>query len=494
MLALGGWLTAFLTVDAQAAVVENLRHYRAPDHTRLVFELSEAVDHKVFILENPHRIVVDIENSRLNTDFSAKRFPDTPIRQLRSAPRQEKDLRVVLDLNAKVQARSFLLEANEQYGQRLVLDLFDDVSEKAARTQPVVKSNTPDNGRRDIIIAINAGHGGEDPGAIGVNGLQEKQVTLPLAREVYRLLDAAPGYKPLLIRQGDYDIDLRKRINKAHDQNADFYIAIHADAFTSAKPRGATVYALSQRGATSEHARRVAAKENSADLIGGVGKVSISDKDEVLASVLLDLSMTATIASSLEAGEKIIASLSDVVRMRRKNVEQAAFVELKSADIPSLLIESGYITNPTDARNLNSPAFRKKFARAVVNGITAYFTDTPPRGSYVAWLKENGAAPTTYVVSRGDSLSEIAARFKISIGELRTRNNLSSNTIRIGQKLSIPPAFPGATANIEHTISRGETLSGIAGAYSVSTESLRKHNRLNGDTIRVGQILKIPST
>src|SRR5690606_20156560 len=256
---------------------------------------------------------------------------------------------------------------------------------EAQRQRQILTAEALSDSKRDIRVAISAGHGGEDPGAIGVDRLREKNVVMAISREVERILRQTPGYEPVMIRDGDYYVDLRRRTELAHEHGADFYIAIHADAFSSSSAQGATVYALSERGATSEQARRLAEKENAADLIGGVGSVSLNDKDEVLASVLLDLSMTASIASSLEAGDRIIQSLARVTRMRRTKVEQAAFVELKSADIPSLLVETGYITNPSDARNLNSPDWQRKFAEALVAGITSYFYDVPPRGTLIAW-------------------------------------------------------------------------------------------------------------
>ncbi len=480
---------------AQAAIVENVRTYRAPDYTRLVFDLSEQLEHQVFSLEDPHRLVIDLSDATLFADFSDLDLSQTPISNIRSATRNEHDTRVVLDLNAAVEARSFLLAENNQYGDRLVIDLYD--SNPVGDREPVVTASADDiaNGRRDIVVAISAGHGGDDPGAIGVDRIQEKRVVLAIARQIESILEQMPGYRPVMIRDGDYYVNLRGRTNIAHQNNADFFIAIHADAFTSASARGATVYALSQRGATSEQARRMAEKENGADLIGGVGSVSLADKDEVLASVLLDLSMTASIASSLEAGDKIISALGNVTRMRRTNVEQAAFVVLKQADIPSLLIEAGYVTNPTDAHNLNSSSFQRQFATAMVSGITSYFYESPPRGTLISWHKNNGGGPGTYTVNRGDSLSEIAERFNVSLAALRATNNISGSVIHVGQELIIPNGLTSALASVsfrEHVVSSGESLSQIAEDYSISLQNLRETNQLNSDTIRVGQILNIP--
>lgn len=481
----------------EAAIVENVRSYRAPEYTRLVFDLSEQVEHRVFNLEDPKRLVIDLSDATLFANFSALDLSNTPITNIRSATRNDSDTRVVLDLNASIQARSFLLAENNQYGNRLVIDLYDN-GPSASRT-PVIRASADDiaNNKRDIVVAISAGHGGDDPGAIGVGGIREKNVVLAIAREIESILKQMPGYKPVMVRDGDYYVDLRGRTNIAHQNNADFFIAIHADAFTTSTARGTTVYALSQRGATSEQARRLAEKENGADLIGGVGSVSLADKDEVLASVLLDLSMTASIASSLEAGDKIISSLSNVAHMRRTNVEQAAFVVLKQADIPSLLIETGYITNPTDARNLNSSSYQKQFASAVVSGITSYFYETPPRGTLIAWHKNNGGGPGSYIVSRGDSLSEIAERFNVSLASLKAANNISGSVIQLGQELIIPDALMTpvlASASFrEHVVSSGESLSQIAEDYNIPLRRIRETNRLTNDTIRVGQVLNIPS-
>jgi N-acetylmuramoyl-L-alanine amidase len=484
-----------LAQGANAAVVENVRSYRAPDYTRLVFDLSETVDHQVFSLDNPDRIVLDLTDIDLNADFSGLDIEGTPIAKIRSAPRNGNDYRIVFDLNNKAQPRSFLLDPNEQYGNRLVIDFYDQSGNTGER---VVRRSSEeiDNIKRDIVVAISAGHGGEDPGAVGVNRLQEKRVTLAIAREIEKQINQVPGYKGVMVRNGDYGMTLRERTRIAHNNNADFFIAIHADSYKTSAARGTTIYALSQRGATSEQARLLAEKENSADLIGGVGKVSLDDKDEVLRSVLLDLSMTASIGASLEAGEKIISALGNVTRMRRTTVEQANFVVLRSADIPSLLVESGYITNSNDARNLDSRTWRAQFSAAIVNGITSWFYDTPPRGTYIAWHKDNGGGPASYTVSRGDTLSEIADRFNVSLDNLKLANNLNSNRIRVGQELAIPNGLVSSLAIsfLEHTIARGETLSEIAADYSIPMDRIRETNQLNSDNIRIGQVIKIPSS
>lgn len=480
-----------------AAVVEAAKVEATADYTRLVFELDSRLEHKVFTLENPDRIVIDFSSTRLGGKLDALDLSGTPIEKIRSAARNDSDLRVVLDVQGKLQPRTYFTARDDGRGERLVVDLYGaNASATASATTATLPAAPAPDLKRDIVIAISAGHGGEDPGAIGVNRLREKNVTLAIAREVEARINAMPGYKAVMVRDGDYYVGLRERTQVGHKHNADLYIAIHADAHTNKQASGSTVYALSQNGATSEQARLLAEKENAADLIGGSGRVKLDDKDEVLRSVLIDLSMNAQIQTSLEIGDQVIRALGQVIPMRRRNVEQAAFVELKSYDIPSLLIEAGYITNARDAKNLDSPAWRREFAGALTAALTAWFYERPPVGTWVAWQKQHGnTAPATYTVKRGDSLSVLAERFGVTMAALKFANELDSNEIQIGQVLIIPGNAPGAIAQYrEHKIARGETLSQIAESYAVPMARLRETNQLKSDTIRVGQILKIPTT
>jgi N-acetylmuramoyl-L-alanine amidase len=500
------FLLASLGSPAGAAVIQGLRTEQAEDHTRLIFELDAPLQHSIFTLEDPNRVVIDLEGTQLKAKLDSLDLSQTPISRIRSAARNDKDLRVVFDLRQPVQPRSFLVARDGKQSERLVIELRGAAVPQTAATstqEPVAAAiaTAAETNNRDIVIAISAGHGGQDPGAIGVNRLQEKRVTLAIAREVETLINATPGFRAVMLRDGDYYVGLWDRVQLAHKHNADFYLAIHADAHRNANASGATIYALSQHGATSEQARLLAEKENSADLIGGSGSVSLRDREPVLASVLLDLSMSGTIATSLEIGDRLISTLGKVSTMRRKNVEQAAFVELKSADIPSLLVESGYITNARDARNLDNPQWRQSFAAALVQGITQWFLERPPRGTWVAWQQTHGGSTgaSTYTVKRGDTLSQIADRFHVSMALLKATNNLKGDGIQVGQTLKLPVAgttpAPAAVASyVEHKISRGETLSQIASNYSVPMERLRQVNALKSDTIRVGQILKIPTT
>jgi N-acetylmuramoyl-L-alanine amidase len=436
------WLCLFIATQggaigaahgAQPASIDGIRLWRAPDHTRLVFDLSGPIEHKVFVLENPHRLVVDVNGASSRAKSTGLDLSKTPISGLRTAVRNKGDLRIVLDLSRPVNPRSFMLGSNEQYGDRLVVDLYEDKQSKTRTVADVVNSRGQ---LRDIIIAIDAGHGGDDPGAIGPGRIYEKKVALEISRKLKKLADAEPGFRGVLVRTGDYYIPLRKRASIARKKRADILISIHADAFKQASAHGASVYALSRRGATSETARYLAQRENRADLIGGVGTVSLNDKDAMLAGVLLDLSMTATLDSSLDIGGRVLRSVGKITRLHKKRVEQAGFVVLKSPDVPSILVEMGFISNPKEAKRLNQRDHQGKMARAIFSGVKEYFKNTPPVGSLLASQQKKSG--TVYVVARGDTLSEIAHKHQVSVGAIQRHNKLKSTRIRIGQRIKIP--------------------------------------------------------
>lgn len=484
-----------------AADVEEVRLWRAPDHTRLVFDLSAEVEYKLFTLSNPNRVVIDLERSSLGGDLSLLDFAESPISGMRSAIRDGSTLRMVIDLAAEVEPRSFTLAPNSEQGDRLVVDLYDQSpSLRQPATTNTVSSNSasvpPGDGRRNIIVAISAGHGGEDPGGIGFDGkLKEKNITLKIARALYDQLERMPGYTPVMIRDGDYYVELQRRSEIAREKRADLFVAVHTDWYRTSRASGLTIYALSGDRADRENSRRVAQKENSSDLIGGVGgDLDLSSWDDDVALTLVSLQMAWSMEQSLIAGTRVLESLDGVTRLRRDKVQQASLEVLKSPDIPSMLIETGYLTNPDEARRLNTSAFQQKLARGIAQGVMSYFYDAPPEGTLVAWQKANGIVPMpgSYMVKRGDSLSVIAQRYNVSLAELKSVNNISSNTIRVGQELTIPGV--GAAEPEEHTIRRGETLSEIAQQYRISLASLRQANDIKNDRIMVGQVLKIPAS
>ncbi|MFA0789612.1 N-acetylmuramoyl-L-alanine amidase [Microbulbifer echini] len=418
-----------IILPLKAAEVEGVRLWRAPDHTRLVFDLSGPAEHKLFTLSSPHRVVVDIADTKLQAQLSELDLKDTPIAQVRHARHNKKDLRVVLDLKQQINPRSFALRRHELLPDRLVLDLYDKTENKEKTLQEV-------STERDIVIAVNAGHGGEDPGALGPGGLREKDVVLAIARKLQRALERERGFSAKLVRTGDYFIPLRQRVKKGRKMRADLYVSVHADAFTRKEARGAGVYAVSSRGATSETARFLAQRENESDLIGGVGDLSLDDKDDTLAGVLLDLSMTATMNASLDIGASVLSSLGSFTHLHKKKVEQANFSELRNPDVPSILVETGFITNPYESRRLSDPKFQQRMAEKLSEGIVAYFSSRPPAGT---WLAANQHTKSRrHVIARGETLSGIAARYNISVAALMSANGIKNSVIRVGQTLSIP--------------------------------------------------------
>lgn len=454
-----GVLLAALAAEALAASdVRSVRLWRAPDNTRLVFDLSGPVQHSVFTLASPDRIVIDVTGAKLATSLDQLSLANTPITGVRSAQRSAEELRVVIDLSAPVSPKSFTLAPNQQYGHRLVVDLFDQGSAPPATQTPSVAASAPPvpvtptqpppkltpvpNGKRDIVVAIDAGHGGEDPGALSpVKGQYEKNVTLAIARELQRQINAEKGFRGELVRTGDYFIPLRKRTEIARKKGADLFVSIHADAAPRSSAFGASVYALSERGATSETARWLADAENQSDLIGGAGNVSLDDKDKMLAGVLLDLSMTASLSSSLNVGQKVLSNMGNITPLHKRRVEQAGFMVLKSPDIPSILVETGFISNPNEAKKLHTASHQQALARSITTGVKQFFHENPPPGTYVAWLRDEGkiaAGPREHVVARGESLALIAQRYQISLAALRSANKLNGDVIKVGQTLQIP--------------------------------------------------------
>jgi N-acetylmuramoyl-L-alanine amidase len=572
-------LSLAYTSKAYAAKVDGIRVWRAPDHTRIVLDLDAPVQHSLTLAANPERVIIDVPNTSLKAPVGQLPFADTPVSALRTSVQANGDLRLVLDLKTKVAPNSFFLKAHGGMHDRLVIDLYDETpaianaaaaapvsqsvtqpvtqpaaqattqaappkpaattststpvakpvaqaaipatspSTNAAAAQPVVKADL--SGKRFIVIAVDAGHGGEDPGALGPNRLREKDVTLQIAKELVAAINAQPGFTGKLTRTGDYFIPLKKRRDLARNMKADLFVSIHADAFTKASARGASVFALSRHGATSETARFLAERENESDLIGGVGDIRLDDKDQVLAGVLVDLSMTATLNSSLQVGQQVLNSMGGIAHLHKRHVEQAGFMVLKSPDVPSILVETGFISNPEEARKLATPAYRKQMADSVFKGIRQHFYQHPPAGTYVAALVESGATggfERTHTVVSGDSLSGIANRYGVSMQRLMQYNNLRSTSVNIGQSLKIPagnsPAVAAAAPSVQprqiaavpqsqprvasaprvHKVVAGDTLSRIASRYGVSMSELQRHNNMKGTTVKLGQTLKIPTT
>lgn len=423
-------ITSLIFATAQAADVKNLRVWTGPDKTRAVLDLSASVEYKLFTLSNPERLVVDIEASDVvgELGLAGQEKHQGLVSNVRHAKRSNQDLRVVFDLAENSRPQSFLLTPAGDYGHRLVVDLFPANSSKP--TVRTVKDVQPEP-EREVVIAVDAGHGGEDPGALGANGTKEKKVTLAIAKKVKAAIDKEPGMRAVLIRDGDYYVPNRQRFEKARKARADLFVTVHADAFTKRSVRGSSVYILSRRGASSEAAKRLAENGNRSDLIGGV---SLDDKDVVLASVLLNLSQSATLQESHHVAEEVLSALQKVGKTHKNYVESANFAMLKSPDVPSLLVETAFISNPEEEKRLNDPKYQRKLAAAITSGIRSHFHQRPPPGTWLAANRKQGQ----HIVARGDTLSGIASRYSVPVARIKEVNRLNNDVIRVGAVLVIP--------------------------------------------------------
>ncbi len=387
---------------AQAAVsVKGVRLWPSADYSRITVELNEEIGFKQFQLKNPDRIVLDLEGVEPNPallEIVGKISPQDPyIAGVRVALNRPGVTRMVIDLKQESRPQIFTLKPFGEYGHRLVLDVYPTAApptldkqvesaiaqaEQDTRPKPQAdaakpaekKTNRPDMVRL-VTVAIDAGHGGEDPGAHGANGSREKDVTLSVARRLKAQIDRQPNMRAYLTRDGDYFIPLHERVNKARRAQADLFVSIHADAFIRPDARGSSVFALSEKGATSAAARWLAKRENEADLIGGI---NVDVKDVYLKQTLIDLSQTATISDSLKLARSVLDELGSINTLHKGEVEQAGFAVLKAPDIPSILVETAFISNPDEERRLTDDGYQDKLASAIVTGIKRYFDKNPP--------------------------------------------------------------------------------------------------------------------
>jgi N-acetylmuramoyl-L-alanine amidase len=425
-------LTALCFTTAHAATtVENIRIWSENGKTRVVLDLSKPSRHHIFTLRGPDRVVVDLKDGRLSGSLTTLPKGVGSVRAVRSAVRANGQLRVVLDLNETVRSRTFTAGPNSQYGDRLVIDL-----QRSGNLQAVKRASEEYVPGRDIVVAIDPGHGGHDPGAIGKARTREKDVALQISRTLASRINAEPGMRAVLVREGDYYVDHRRRMEIARKNKADLFISIHADAVDDRRANGASVYALSLKGASDEAARQLAERENASVSVGGV---SLGDKDEVLASVLLDLSQSAALSASLDVGSKVIAELAGIGKVHRRTVQQAGFLVLKSPDMPSILVETAYISNPNEEKKLRDRKHQGRLADAILAGVRTYFYTNPPPDTRIAMeIRRQPARQVRHVIARGDTLSEIAERYNVSTSAIRAANKLSNDRIRVGQTLSIP--------------------------------------------------------
>lgn len=475
---------------ALPAQVESL-NFASNNAGRLVFALDSSPHYRYFTLSNPSRLVVDFQNTMLTKPIGQPPVDHNLAVGVRTAVRNKSDLRVVVELNAE--AKPLVVEINKGASLQLQFDL-TAMPSQASVAQPVKKSDPkPKQTRqentsissvkpvlkpikaakkavsakgRDILIAIDAGHGGKDKGAQGANGTQEKDVVLAIAKRLQSSVNRQPGMKAVMIRDGDYFVKLRQRVKLAQDAKADLFVSIHADAFEDSSAHGASVYTLANKGASSQLAQYLANSENSSDLAGGTG----SDiQDETLASVLMDLTDKAAKEASQHIGSKVLKSVKGVGHLHRNSVQKAGFVVLKSP-IPSILVETAFISNPEEERRLNSRAYQDKMAAAVFSGIISHFKQYAPANTLFAQLQKSGKT-VTKVAARSKSSKTILAKSEVD------KTGKSEST---------------TSSQTKHVISHGETLSGIARQYGVSMREIRNINELEDVNVKTGQILQIP--
>ena len=399
-------LTLICTLGrADPISVEALNYPFVSQKARLAFTVTASPKHRVFVLDNPPRLVIDIKNASLKSSPIQPPASHPLFAKVRSAARDSNEIRFVVDLKKSVKPDTFYLTTNNKTAERLLIDLVAKQPVKNAVNHPI-KPNlttaskkidpkntqaadisksytvTPNSKGKQFIVAVDAGHGGDDPGAHGPHGTEEKEVTFAIAKKLAALINAQPNMKAVMIRKGDYYIGLRQRMHLARKAKADVFISIHADAFHDASVRGASVYTLSTHGASSEAARWIANNENASE----VGGVKLSDKEDVLATVLLDLSQTATQQASNDFASNVLKNFQDISVLHKDSVQQAGFIVLKSPDIPSILVETAYISNPLEEQNLTSPSYQTKIANAIFSGVRDYFKKPPTPESRIASL------------------------------------------------------------------------------------------------------------
>lgn len=424
-------MSQVMGVASASVRIDGVRAWAAPDSTRVVFDISAPLDHRVTVLHDPERVVVDLVDVTEPPALHALNVEGSFYKGVRAALHEQSTFRVVFDLDARVRPKSFLLKPNERYGHRLVIDFFREAASGATTQAPSTAApGAITQSLRDVIIAIDAGHGGEDPGAIGTEGAREKDIVLAIAQRLNSMVGSEPGMKPVMIRTGDYFVSLGGRRQLAQQHRADMFVSIHADSFLkNPNARGVSVYAVSAKGASSAAAKYLADSENATDLIGGV---SFEDKDDMLTSVLLDLSQSGTIEASIDFGSRVLLELGKVGSVHKRKVEQAGFVVLKSLGIPSLLVESGFISNRKEEYKLRDPMYQELIANSVLRGIRSYFADHAPPDTTLS------VASAQHVIAPGESLSLIAQRYKVSVPALRRLNDLPGETLEAGRILRIP--------------------------------------------------------
>ncbi|YCO03873.1 LysM peptidoglycan-binding domain-containing protein [Vibrio sp. VNB-15] len=493
---------------AFANVVKSFRVWPSPDETRVVIDLSAEADYSYFSLSGPDRLVVDLKNTSMQAKLPVT-VTDSPVlkRVRKSSPPNNNTYRLVFELKKGVKAELFTLSPTPggQYGHRLVIDL--PHGKKTAT--PAAKPNKPTTTNKDmstvqraqeILIVIDPGHGGEDPGSIGPSRRKyEKDAVLSISRKLSAQLNAVPGIKTRMTRTGDYFVNLNRRVAIARENDAHLLISIHADAFTSPKPRGGSVFVLNTRRANTEISRWVENHEKQSEILGGSGTAFVSNtNDRNVNQTLLDLQFSHSQKEGYKLATSILGEMGKVARLHNSKPINTSLAVLRSPQIPSVLVETGFISNPTEEKLLFQRAHQDKLARAITKAVVQYLKDNPPEGTVFS----SSSKSAVHTVKRGESLSVIAQKYGTSTKAIMSANKLKSSGLAVGQKLKIPgsgavsisiPNKPNTveTETITHTVKSGEFLGKIASHYKVKIADIRRENNLKSDTVWVGQKLKI---
>ncbi|CAB9495696.1 N-acetylmuramoyl-L-alanine amidase [Alteromonas macleodii] len=423
--------------------IDGVRIWPSPDNTRVVFDMKAAPEFTYFTLKNPLRLVIDLKNTSDSAKLSGVENSGDLIKKLRySTPKNKSSARVVVELNRNTKPSLFAVTPNGSLGHRLVLDLPDSAprssSTQSASTSAgsVVIDDTSSARDRDIIVAIDAGHGGHDPGSVGPAGTYEKHITLSIAKKLESKINREPGMRAIMTRSGDYYISPNRRPEIAREKKADLLISIHADAFSQPQPRGGSVWVLSTRRADTELGRWLEKSERHSELLGGAAEV-INDKssERYLTETILGLSMDHSMATSHDLGNKVVEELKQVTSLHKRKPQAASFAVLTAPDIPSILVEVGFISNPQEEKNLNWSKHRERLANAMFNAAKRYFKQVPPDGTLWAQERVNNR---THKVRSGESLSLLAQRYNVKVSSIKAANDLSSDVVRVGQVLNIP--------------------------------------------------------
>ncbi len=465
----------------------DLRHWSAPTNTRIVFDLKHPAAYNSFVLSNPARLVLDLKNFDGHIPKNISRINNNIVQTIRLAKKPEGIIRIVIELKKSSDYKIFPLKKIDEKPPRLVIDITRADLEKTNQKKRESTKSLKKTG--NYIVVIDPGHGGEDPGAVNRKGVKEKDIVLKLSKAAVKMLNREKGIRAYLTRKGDYFIPLQERITIAKQYGADIFISIHADSSFSTKAYGTSVYCLSFKGASSNTARRAARKENASDFVGGV---PLDHNNRSLNKIIFDLVQTHSLNASLTLAGTMLQEISKVNRLHKKTPPQANFAVLRAPDIPSILIETDFISNQKRANRMQTPWFQAEFSKCITSAVVKFIKKTgiQPSIEKTSVASQINDQPRLHRIKRGETLSGISKKYNVSVLSLKKANRLSSKSVlKIGQKLIIPQR---KYLSKYHTVKRGESLSEIASEYNVSVNSLMKLNRMTPKTtLKIGTRLKL---